>query len=126
MQIMPFLSVCWVIAGMASLGLPGLSGFVSEMNIFMGAFMHEDLFHRVITIVACASIVVTAVYILRVIGKILYGAVVNEHHRELTDATWYERIAAVTLIVFIAVIGCLPFFPTEIIGDSLGVIVSKF
>ena len=126
MQIMPFLSVCWVIAGMASLGLPGLSGFVSEMNIFMGAFMHEDLFHRVITIVACASIVVTAVYILRVIGKILYGVVVNEHHRELTDATWYERIAAVTLIVFIAAIGCLPFFPTEIIGDSLGVIVSKF
>src|SRR5574344_1184120 len=42
MKIMPFLSVCYVIAGLASLGLPGLSGFVSEMTIFMGAFEHTD------------------------------------------------------------------------------------
>ncbi|MDE5979431.1 MAG: NADH-quinone oxidoreductase subunit M, partial [Muribaculaceae bacterium] len=38
MQIMPYLSVCYVIAGMASLGLPGLSGFVAEMTIFVGSF----------------------------------------------------------------------------------------
>ena len=38
MQIMPYLSVCYVIAGMASLGLPGLRGFVAEMTIFVGSF----------------------------------------------------------------------------------------
>jgi NADH-quinone oxidoreductase subunit M len=86
MQIMPFLSVCYVIAGLASLGLPGLSGFVAEMTIFVGSFEHTDTFHRVLTIVACTSIVITAVYILRVVGKLLFGAVQNEHHRELTDA----------------------------------------
>ena len=83
MQIMPFLSVCYVIAGLASLGLPGLSGFVAEMTIFVGSFEHTDTFHRVFTIVACTSIVITAVYILRVVGKLLFGAVQNEHHREL-------------------------------------------
>ncbi|KAA6299968.1 MAG: hypothetical protein EZS26_003888, partial [Candidatus Ordinivivax streblomastigis] len=42
----PFASVCYVIAGLASLGLPGLSGFVAEMTIFVGSFQHADLFHR--------------------------------------------------------------------------------
>ena len=118
-RIMPFMAVCWVIAAMANLGLPGLSGFVSEMNIFVGSFQHPDTFHRVITIIACCSIVVTAVYQLRVVGKIHFGEVVNEHHKELTDATWYERVSAITLILFIAAIGCLPFIPMDIIDDSL-------
>ncbi len=110
MQIMPYLAVCYVIAGMASLGLPGLSGFVAEMTIFIGSFEHADMFHRIFTIVACTSIVITAVYILRVVGKLLFGPVQNEHHRELTDATWWERLSTVTLIVGVAAIGCFPNF----------------
>ena len=62
MRIMPYLAVCYVIAGMASLGLPGLSGFVAEMTIFVGSFQHADMFHRVFTIVACCSIVIRRVY----------------------------------------------------------------
>jgi NADH-quinone oxidoreductase subunit M len=125
MKIMPFISVCWVIAGMASLGLPGLSGFVSEMTIFVGSFQHPDIFHRVITIVACSSIVITAVYILRVVGKILLGPVFDEHHLALTDATWYEKIASVTLIISIAFIGMAPFVSSNIISDSLTSIISR-
>lgn len=118
-RIMPFMAVCWVIAGMANLGLPGLSGFVSEMNIFVGSFSHPDMFHRIITIVACCSIVVTAVYQLRVIGKIHFGEVANEHHKTLTDAAWYEKFSSVTLILFIAAVGCLPFFPMDLIHESI-------
>ncbi|MDE7119394.1 MAG: NADH-quinone oxidoreductase subunit M [Muribaculaceae bacterium] len=110
MKIMPFLGVAYVIAGMASLGLPGLSGFVAEMTIFVGSFEHTDMFHRVFTIVACCSIVITAVYILRVVGKLLFGPVQDEHHLSLTDATWWERLSAVTLIVCVAGIGCFPEF----------------
>jgi NADH-quinone oxidoreductase subunit M len=110
MKIMPFLGVGYVIAGMASLGLPGLSGFVAEMTIFVGSFEHADMFHRVFTIVACCSIVITAVYILRVVGKLLFGPVQDEHHRQLTDATWWERLSVITLIVSVAAIGCFPNF----------------
>ena len=110
MKIMPFLGVSYVIAGMASLGLPGLSGFVAEMTIFVGSFEHPDMFHRVFTIVACCSIVITAVYILRVVGKLLFGPVQDPHHSELTDATWWERLSAITLIVSVAAIGCFPNF----------------
>ena len=124
MRIMPFLSVSYVIAGLASLGLPGLSGFVSEMTIFVGAFQETDTFHRVFTIIACSSIVITAVYILRVVGKILFGEVQDEHHKTLTDATWFERLAVVTLIVCIAGIGMYPSFVSDLIRNSLGAMVN--
>ena len=118
MKIMPFLAVCYVIAGMASLGLPGLSGFVAEMTIFVGSFQHADMFHRVFTIAACCSIVITAVYILRVVGKLLLGPVYDEHHLTLTDAKWWERLSTVTLIVCVAGIGCFPNWINDMIHNS--------
>jgi len=118
MQIMPYLGVGYVIAGLASLGLPGLSGFVAEMTIFFGSFENQDMFRRVLTIAGASSIVITAVYILRVVGKLLFGAVQNEHHRELTDASWDERVATAVLIVCVACIGCFPNFFVNIITDS--------
>jgi NADH-quinone oxidoreductase subunit M len=125
MKIMPFASVCYVIAGLASLGLPGLSGFVAEMTIFVGAFQHADIFHRVLTIVACCSIVITAVYILRTVGKFLYGPVQNAYHIGSPDATWYEKISVVSLIVAIVIIGMYPFGFSEIISNSLIPIIEK-
>jgi NADH-quinone oxidoreductase subunit M len=125
MKIMPFASACYVIAGLASLGLPGLSGFIAEMTIFIGSFQHADVFHRVLTIVACCSIVITAVYILRTVGKILYGPVQDSHHIGLPDAAWYEKVSAVCLIVAIAVLGLWPFGASEIIRDSLVPIITK-
>ena len=119
MKIMPFLSVCYVIAGLANLGLPGLSGFVAEMTIFTGSFQHADTFHRVWTIIATASIVITAVYILRLVGKILYGTCTNKHHLELTDATWDERTAVIVLIVCVAALGMAPWWISNMIGDSV-------
>lgn len=122
MKIMPFLCVCYVIAGMASLGLPGLSGFVAEMTIFVGSFQHPDMFHRVFTIIAISSIVVTAVYILKVVGKILYGPVLDKHHLELTDAVWYEKIAVVMLIICVAGVGLFPGWISNLIHSSLAYI----
>ena len=118
MQIMPYLGVCYMIAGFASLGLPGLSGFVAEMTIFFGGFQDNDLFHRIFVIAATTSIVITAVYILRVVGKLILGPVYNEHHRELTDASWWERLSTVTLIVCLAGIGLFPNWINETIRHS--------
>ncbi|MBR6926622.1 MAG: NADH-quinone oxidoreductase subunit M [Bacteroidaceae bacterium] len=123
MRIMPFLAVGYVIAGLGNLGLPGLSGFVAEMTIFVGSFQHEDTFHRVLTILACSSIVTTAVYILRMIGKILYGKCTNEHHLALTDATAVERFPVIVLICCIAAIGLAPFFVSSLVNGGVVPIV---
>lgn len=124
MKIMPYLGVCYMIAGFASLGLPGLSGFVAEMTIFFGSFENADLFHRCFVIAATCSIVITAVYILRVVGKLLLGPVQDKHHLELTDATWWERLSTVTLILCIAGIGCFPNWINETIQHSFQPIIA--
>ena len=125
MKVMPFLAVAYVIAGFASLGLPGLSGFVAEMTIFVGAFQNEDIFHRVVTIIAVSSIVVTAVYILRVVGKILLGPVIDEKHSLISDAVWHEKIPIFILLFTIIAMGIAPLWMSDIIWESLGPIVDK-
>ncbi len=124
MQIMPFLCVGFAIAALANLGLPGLSGFVAEMSIFVGAFQHADTFHRVCTIFATTSIVIAAVYMLRLVGKIAYGKVENEHYRLLTDATWDERFAVICLIFCVAGVGCAPWWISSMISHSVMPIVN--
>ncbi|QOI96071.1 MAG: NADH-quinone oxidoreductase subunit M [Flammeovirgaceae bacterium] len=123
MKVLPFLSACYVIAGLASLGLPGLSGFVAEMTIFVGAFQHPDWFHRFITIIAVSSIVITAVYILRVVGTLLMGPVKNDEYNKFHPATWYEKLATVSLIAGIVVIGIAPLWLSDMIMNSLGTIL---
>jgi NADH-quinone oxidoreductase subunit M len=125
MKVIPFLAVCYVIAGLASLGLPGLSGFVAEMTIFVGAFQHPDLFHRIATIVVVSSIVITAVYILRVIAILLLGPTTNSHFEHLTDARWFEKLSAVTLIGSVAAIGMAPFWLSTMIGSSVQPMIEK-
>lgn len=123
MKVVPFLAVSYVVAGLANLGLPGFSGFVAEMSIFVGSFQNADMFHRVATIIACTSIVVTAVYILRVVGKILFQKIPNPEFLKLTDATWDERIAVAGLIFCVAGLGSAPFWAQEIIYDAVGPII---
>lgn len=125
MKVIPFLGVVYVIAGLASLGLPGLSGFVAEMTIFVGSFQHTDVFHRVVTIVATSSIVITAVYILRVVGTLLLGPIKNDHYLHLKDAIWYERLSTITLVLAIAAIGIAPLWLSDMINGSLVPLVQK-
>ncbi len=124
MKVMPFLAVGYVIAGLANLGLPGLSGFVAEMTIFNGAFQHPDTFHRVVTVIACTSIVITAVYILRVVGKILYGTCDNPAHLKLSDATWDERLSVICLIAAVAGMGLAPLWVSDMIRGSVSELIA--
>ncbi len=125
MKVLPFLGVVYVIAGLASLGLPGFSGFVAEMTIFFGAFQHVDVFHRVVTIFAVSSIVITAVYILRVVGILLMGPIKDNHFLQLEDANWYERLSTVTLVVGITFIGMAPIWLSDMIHFSLAPLIAK-
>ncbi|MBL8007586.1 MAG: NADH-quinone oxidoreductase subunit M [Ignavibacteria bacterium] len=125
MKVLPFLAVCYMIAGFASLGLPGLSGFIAEMNIFVGAFQHSETFYRVATVIVCSSIVITAVYILRVVAALLLGPIKNEEFNFLKDAVWFEKASTVILIIAIAGMGLAPLWLSELISESLNPIIQK-
>jgi len=117
LKAMPFISTVFVIAGLCSLGLPGFSGFVAEMTVFMGSWQNPNGVYRLATIISGASIVVTAVYILRATGKTIMGPISNEHAL-LGDATWNEKLAAVLLIAGIVIIGMAPFLLNALIGPG--------
>lgn len=125
LKVIPFLGVAFVIGGLASLGLPGLSGFAAEMTIFIGSFEHEDVFRRILTIVAISAIVSTAVYILRMVGKFLQGPIQNPDHEKLTDAVWFEILAVIILIGGIVYIGSFPLGLSDMINNSLGDLMAQ-
>ena len=131
LKVMPFISTVFVIAGLCSLGLPGFSGFVAEVTVFVGSWQHPDHWYRLATILSCASIVVTAVYILQAAGKSVMGPITNSHFNILTDANWSEKLAAGILISGIVFIGIAPFWiyhlitpGTEFIVQHLGKLVT--
>jgi NADH-quinone oxidoreductase subunit M len=121
---LPFISTVFVIAGLCSLGLPGLSGFVAEMTVFVGSWENKSLWVRLATILSCASIVVTAVYILRASGKVIMGPI-RETFSTLSDAVWYEKMAAIFLLAGIFVMGIAPFLLQYIIGNEAATIVNQ-
>ena len=125
LKVIPFISVMYVIAGLASLGLPGFSGFMAEMQIFVGAFQHPDMFHRVATIITVSAIVVTAVYVLRVVGMMLMGPIRNNEFMELEKATWYERVGVILLLIPIVFMGMTPIWLSDMIRESLSPFIER-
>ena len=120
MKILPFIGAIYVITGLAYLGLPGFSGFVAEMNIFVGAFQQNpDTFNRILTILVVSSIVVTAVYILRLVGKIMMGPLETNGENDLPKATWYEKTGILLLMIPVIAIGVAPYWLSEMIMKSL-------
>jgi NADH-quinone oxidoreductase subunit M len=125
LKIMPFISAVFVLAGLCSLGLPGLSGFVAEMTVFMGAWQNPARIYRLATVLSCASIVVTAVYILRAVGKTIMGPVANANDLHQHDADWNDRIAAIVLLAGIVVIGFAPFWLSNLITPATQIITEQ-
>jgi NADH-quinone oxidoreductase subunit M len=123
---MPFIGTAFIIAGLTSLGLPGFSGFVSEMTIFVGSWEKTGVFYRIATILACASIVVTAVYILRAVGFAIWGTITNKEYEKLKDASWNEKAASILLVAGIVIIGVLPFWIINLIQNDTISIFNKF
>ena len=114
----PFIGTAFMIAGLTSLGLPGFSGFVAEMTVFVGSWEHTGIFYRIATILACASIVVTAVYILRAVGLAIWGTIKNHEFEKLQDATWSERAATMLLVGGIVIIGIFPFWLVHLLQND--------
>ena len=123
LKIMPFISTVFVIAGLCSLGLPGLSGFVAEITVFMGSWQRTGEWYRLATILACGSIVITAVYILRATGQTIMGPLKDPRYNGLTDATWNEKLAGIVLGVGIIAIGIAPFWLNELLRPGVSAIM---
>jgi len=110
----------FAIAGLASLGLPGLSGFVAELLVFIGAFNTYPL----VGVLGVFAAAVTAVYVLRLLGKVFFGPV-SERWQGLTDASRVELAAGGLLIAFIVAIGIWPFPWIELIDSDVTALLGR-
>lgn len=101
---MPWVAVAFIIGGLVSMGMPGFSGFVAEFPIFMGLWQVMPI----VAIVAAISIVVTASYIIRIIGKVFFGPMSEEFDHHVGDVTALDKVALVLLGGIMIVIGWFP------------------
>ncbi len=102
------------VAFFASLGLPGLSGFISEALVFFGAFPK----FMVITILAASGIVITAAYILWTYQRIFLGPL-NEKYTDLTDCSLREQVTLYPLAIIVVVLGVFPHVIIDIFNPTM-------
>jgi NADH-quinone oxidoreductase subunit M len=111
----PFISGILLVAGMASLGLPGLSGFVGEFLAFLGLFSTL----KVYTIIGTLGVILTAVYVLRGVLGITFGPT-PEHLQGIKDARLIEAIPMITLVAFILLLGIYPGVLSQPLQQTIG------
>lgn len=100
---MPIWTIFFVIASLASLGLPGLSGFIAEVHIFIGAFRS----YPIVGGLAVLTAAITATYLLRMFAQAFFGEF-NERWSGLNEITYAERAGATVLVAAILLLGLWP------------------
>ena len=120
-KVVPRYTAVMGIAILASIGLPGLAGFVGELLCFLGAF---SSFSK-ITAAACFGILIGAIYILNMYKDVFFGPL-NEKYADLPDLSSREWIALIPLMVLIILFGLWPQLIINITDPAVQVLISLF
>ena len=116
---MPLLAGAFMLAGLASLGLPGLSGFVSELLVFLGGF---KVFAWP-TALAVVGILLAAGYILWMLERVFFGRP-RDHLADVKDADWIEAVPIALLVISILVVGIYPKLLTDVFESGIQPIIT--
>jgi NADH-quinone oxidoreductase subunit M len=103
-KAMPLVAVAFIIGGLVSMGMPGFSGFIAEFPIFMGLWQKQPI----VALLAAIAIVVTAAYIMRVIGRVFFGSMPAEFEGHISPITALDKLALVILSAILVIIGIYP------------------
>lgn len=113
-KTMPIASGFLLAGAMASLGLPGMSGFISEFMAFLGLFKVMP----VLGVVGTLGIIMTAAYLLRSVLNMTFGKS-SQSYEGMTDLKGIEALPVAILLAFIILIGVYPAILTELIQTSI-------
>ncbi|MEO1449424.1 MAG: NADH-quinone oxidoreductase subunit M, partial [Bacteroidota bacterium] len=101
---MPRFAFLFLITVMASVGLPGLNGFVGEFMVLIGSYQSE-IIAGVFPILAATGVVIAAVYLLWMFRRVMYGQLDKEENRQLVDLNLREIAVMVPLVALMFVMG---------------------
>jgi NADH-quinone oxidoreductase subunit M len=108
-KIMPIPAIAFIIGGLVSMGMPGLSGFVAELQIFMGLWSAGNVawYYPWIAMISATGIVVTAAYVLRVVQRVFFGELRPEF-ADLPGITFLDKTALFILSGILILVGVYP------------------
>jgi len=127
-KVMPVYTVLFIIATLASVGLPGTNGFVGEFMVITGTFVSNRLghFNGVQAVGAAVGVVLGALYMLGVVQKVFFGPVTKKENQNLPDVNGRELVSLVPLVLMIFVIGLFPNIFLSRIKDSVARVQADF
>ncbi len=120
MKVMPWVGVAFVIGGLTSMGMPGLSGFIAEFPIFQGMWAASEQislrmggfelsnYYSVIVVLSALGIVITAAYVLRVAGQVFFGEFDAKKYHDVDDIQATDRIVLILLGAPLIILGLYP------------------
>jgi NADH-quinone oxidoreductase subunit M len=113
---MPLYAAIFVIATLASIGLPGTNGFIGEFMVITGTFVSNRLGHvsGIQAVGAAIGVILGALYMLSVVQKVFFGPVTKKENEKLPDLNGRELVALAPLVGLIFIIG---FFPNIFLGQ---------
>ncbi len=119
-RVAPGLAVAFMIGGLSSVGLPGTGGFVAEFLVFMGTFQanvsHPGMW--IVAAFACLGIVITSIYVLRLLKRVFFGALPPKY-AHMEDAKTTEWVALAMNAAVILAVGIWPKPIIELITSAV-------
>jgi NADH-quinone oxidoreductase subunit M len=111
-KVMPLVAIAFIVGGLVSMGMPGLSGFIAEFPIFVGLWSGKPSWlwnsYSWVAIVASISIVITASYIIRIISRVFFGQLPEEFEGKVHDVNVLDKVALVFLSAIMIAVGIYP------------------
>jgi NADH-quinone oxidoreductase subunit M len=103
-KVMPMFGIVFLVVMLSSIALPGTNGFVGEFLVLLGAFKSQQPF----AIVAAVGVILSAVYMLTMFQRVMFGPVTNAKNKDLPDLRPREWAYFLPIIVLIFWIGVYP------------------
>jgi len=119
---MPAYALIFMLFTMANVGLPGTSGFVGEFLTLMGIFQVNTW----IAVLATSGVILSAAYALWLYRRVVFGDLIKESLKSITDMTPRERWIFAPLVAMTLLLGVYPGLVLDIIGPSVGALVSNY
>jgi NADH-quinone oxidoreductase subunit M len=119
--VMPVYTGMSALAFFAALGLPGLSAFISEVLVLLGAWQRYPLY----VAIGASAVILTAGYILWMVQRIFLGKT-NEKYAEMPEINGREMLTLAPLAVIVVILGVYPHAVLNLMSTSLHQLVAPF
>ena len=136
-KALPWTVVAFIIGGLVSMGMPGLSGFLAEFPIFLGVWegrgidlsavfgLNPSNFYGWVAIISVLGIIITAAYILRAVQKVFFGDYEGEKWHDMRPLMAIDKFVLVAFCVILIVIGVVPAVIAPIVESGMEPVVGR-